>query len=211
MATAPWPACQLRDLTRLITKGASPRWQGFSYVAERSRGVLFVTSENVRALQVDLTAPKYVDAAFSDSQRRSVLNRGDLLTNIVGASIGRSALFDSDERANINQAVCLIRLKEGVEPRFILYTLSSPALIAHLHGKKVDVARANLSLADIGNLPIALPAAAEQTAIVRRVDSLLAAASQLEGRCRALRAITERIIPAALAKAFRGELVSRGL
>lgn len=202
-----WRSCQLRDLALLITKGASPKWQGFPYVEAGTDGVLFVTSENIRDLHTDLTKPKYVDASINIAQRRSILKKGDLLTNIVGGSIGRSAIFESDERANINQAVCLIRLKDDVERRFILYALSSPSVVAYMHGEKVDVARANLSLEDIGNITVVLPSTVEQKEIVRRVDSLFAIADQLLRRFGAIKTFTDRIYLATLSKAFRGELV----
>ena len=43
---------KLEDYAVLITKGASPKWQGFDYCDE---GVLFVTSENVREGFLDLS------------------------------------------------------------------------------------------------------------------------------------------------------------
>jgi restriction endonuclease S subunit len=39
-----------------------------------------------------------------------------------------------------------------------------------MHGEKVDVARANLSLADIGDIPLNIPERDEQDEIVRRVE-----------------------------------------
>jgi type I restriction enzyme S subunit len=47
----------------------------------------------------------------------------------------------------------------------------------------------------------------EQAEIVRRVESLFAYADRLEARYAAARAQVERLTPALLAKAFRGELV----
>jgi type I restriction enzyme S subunit len=202
-----WQQTHLRELAILITKGASPNWQGISYVDAGAGATLFVTSQNVRDMRMDISEPKYVDSAFNQAQRRSVLQRGDLLTNIVGASIGRSAIYDSDELTNINQAVCLIRLKEDVERKFMLYVLSTPVTLEFMNLEKVDVARANLSLVDIGNVPVELPTRAEQTEIVRRVESLFAYADRLEARYTAARSQVEKLTPATIAKAFRGELV----
>jgi type I restriction enzyme S subunit len=52
-----------------------------------------------------------------------------------------------------------------------------------------------------------LPSIEEQHEIVRRVESLFAFADRLEARYNAARAHVERLTPALLAKAFRGELV----
>lgn len=89
----------------------------------------------------------------------------------------------------------------------MLYVLSAPATLEYMNVEKVDVARANLSLVDIGNVPVELPTRTEQTEIVRRVESIFAYADRLEARYTAARAQVEKLTPATLAKAFRGELV----
>ena len=120
-----WGKKQVKDMSLLITKGSSPKWQGNSYV--NSDGILFVTSENVREGYLEFNPAKYVDNSFNIKQRRSILNKGDVLVNIVGASIGRAAIFDLDvENANINQAVCLIRLdKNNMLPPYLCFFLNS--------------------------------------------------------------------------------------
>ncbi len=54
---------------------------------------------------------------------------------------------------------------------------------------------------------VALPPIEEQREIVRRVETLFAYADRLEERYKQARAAVERLTPALLAKAFRGELV----
>lgn len=54
-------------------------------------------------------------------------------------------------------------------------------------------------------LPVAQPA--EQDEIVHRVDTLFAFADRLEARLAKAQAAADRLTPALLAKAFRGELV----
>ena len=95
-----WMEKKVKDLSLLITKGSSPKWQGNSYV--NSEGILFVTSENVREGCLEFNPAKFVDNSFNIKQRRSILKKFDVLVNIVGASIGRAAIFDLDvENANI--------------------------------------------------------------------------------------------------------------
>ncbi len=57
------------------------------------------------------------------------------------------------------------------------------------------------------SLPVLLPEPQEQTEIVRRVELLFAYADRLEARLSAAQTAAERLTPALLAKAFRGELV----
>jgi type I restriction enzyme S subunit len=203
--TETWLLQPLSDLSILITKGASPKWQGVEYT---DRGVLFVTSENVGTGKMIFEGKsKYVEPKINEIQPRSILRKGDLLTNIVGASIGRSAIFESDEFANINQAVALVRLNESVNKKYILLVLNSPILIDHMHTEKVDVARANLNLADVANFPIPVPPLSEQHEIVRRVEELFALADRIEVRYQKAKDQVDKLTQSILAKAFRGELV----
>ncbi len=55
--------------------------------------------------------------------------------------------------------------------------------------------------------PFFLPSMEEQKEIVRRVEALFALADKLEARYQQARAQVEKLTPALLAKAFRGELV----
>ena len=144
----------LESYATLITKGASPTWQGVNYA---DNGTLFITSENVREGYVDLGKRKYLDNRINKIQSRSILHRKDVLINIVGASIGRAAIFECDEDANINQAVALVRVNfQQLNERFLInYLNSSEALELYAKMKKGG-ARDNLSLKNIADLPIPL-------------------------------------------------------
>ncbi len=122
-----WCWCRLGELAEIITKGSSPSWQGINYVDE---GILFVTSENVGDEELLLSKRKFLEQKFNEIQPRSILQKGDILTNIVGASIGRTAIFDLDiKNANINQAVALIRLKNKQLNSYIVKVLYSKTII----------------------------------------------------------------------------------
>lgn len=152
----------LADLSELITKGASPNWQGFVYTDDNTQ-TLFVTSENVREGFLDLTTPKYIEDGFNEKQKRSLLRKGDFLINIVGASIGRAAQYNFLNKANINQAVALVRVKPNtIRDNYLLYYLNSEKAQRMYNAMKSDTGRANLSLQDIANLEILLPSIGEQ-------------------------------------------------
>ena len=151
------PVVTLGEISGLITKGASPSWQGFSYINDKSQ-TLFVTSENVREGYLDLSSPKYVEDGFNVKQKRSVIHKGDFLINIVGASIGRAAQFNLDCKANMNQASALVRIKDRrINEKYLLTYLNSDKAQRMYDSMKSDTGRANLSLQDISNLSILLP------------------------------------------------------
>src|SRR5262249_3861529 len=88
-----------------------------------------VTSENVLLGKLDLGSPKFIPLEFHAKLSRSQLARGDLLVNLVGASIGRSCIFDGWEGpANVNQAVGVVTIDPSViEVKFLASLLASSA------------------------------------------------------------------------------------
>lgn len=199
------------DHSELVTKGASPKWQGFDYIDDSSQ-LLFVTSENVREGFIDVSQPKYLSIEFNGKQKRSILKKGDILFNIVGASIGRAAIFYFDSMANINQAVAVIRLTQKVFNKYLSYYLNSEVAKQAYLKKTVDVARANLSLADVNNIIFPLPLAIkEQQNIVAEIESRLSVCDKLEESINQSLQQAEALRQSILKKAFEGKLVPQDL
>jgi type I restriction enzyme S subunit len=177
-----WEFVQLASLSSLITKGSSPKWQGVSYT-ENPEDVLFVTSENVGSYQLIFDNKKFVEMKFNEIEPRSVLMKGDYLMNIVGGSIGRTAIYNIDDLANINQAVCLIRIFPNIlDNQYLLHFFNSSVCVSFMFDKQVDNARANLSMGNISKFVIPFPPLAEQHLIVSKVDELFAICDALKER-----------------------------
>ncbi|KAA6343425.1 Type-1 restriction enzyme EcoKI specificity protein [termite gut metagenome] len=198
----------LGSKTELITKGASPKWQGFNYVNDNKQ-TLFITSENIQDNHIDNSKAKYVEDSFNEKQPRSVLKRSDILLNIVGASIGRAACFNQDNKANINQAVALIRTSSEIDPLFLMYYLNSKKARDYYQIRAVDVARANLSLADVSDIPIPNFEIEVQRSIAQELDSQNTVIKNIEDNIhRELKRI-DVLKQSILSKAFTGKLVSQ--
>ena len=202
-----WEEKQIKDLTELVTKGSSPKWQGVNYVDDG--GIFFLTSKNVGEGELLLNNKKYLEEKFNEIQKTSILKKGDVLTNIVGASIGRTAIFNLDEITNINQAVCLMRCNsEKVYNYYLMYLLNSPFFKNILHDNEVDNARANLSLTFFKNLAIPLPKLSEQKEIVKNIKSFSTETKKLEVIYKQKIADLEEMKKSVLQKAFSGQLNS---
>ena len=177
-----WEWCRLEHISEVITKGSSPKWQGVNYT-DNSEDVLFVTSENVDAFRLKFDNEKYVERHFNEIESRSILKKNDILMNIVGASIGRTAIFDVDKVANINQAVCLIRImRDASSLVYLLNFFNSIICVSYMYDKQVDNARANLSMGNIAQFVIPIPPLEEQHRIVAKVDELMTLCDQLNAR-----------------------------
>lgn len=203
---AGWKWVRLRDLSELITKGASPRWQGFEYTDDETQ-TLFVTSENVRENYIDISKPKYLNNSINEKLKRSVLKKGDVLFNLVGASIGRAAIFNVDKRSNINQAVAVIRLNEKINNKYLSFYLNSESAKNHYLNEVVDFARANLSLTDTANIPIPICSIEQQQHIVVQIEKRFSVADNLEKAIDYSLKKAETLRQSILKKAFEGKLI----
>lgn len=164
-----WECHSGNQITSAIAKGSSPRWQGYEYT---SSGMLFITSENVRDGYIDVNSPKYLPLEFHKKLRRTQIRKGDILVNLVGASIGRSCLVGLDlSPANVNQAVSVFRVKDNICREYVASYLQAPGTVRRILGMQVDAARPNISLTDLRNFLIPLPPFPEQ----RKIAEILSA------------------------------------
>jgi type I restriction enzyme, S subunit len=174
-----WTWATIDQLSQLVTKGSSPNWQGFEYTSE---GIIFVRSQNVLWGKLDLSNKVFLPRAFNKKEKKSILKTNDVLLNIVGASIGRSALVTKEaEGGNVNQAVAVVRLIEnGLLPALLVHTFISPNYQAIIHGKEVDVARANISLEDIKTTTLMLSPLAEQFRTIAEIERWISVIDELK-------------------------------
>lgn len=169
-----WAATSVDSVSHRVTKGESPKWQGYGYGDE---GVRFITSENVLWGKLD-DRKKYVPLAFHRKLKRSQVQEGDILINLVGASVGRACIAKTGgESANVNQAVSVTTLKtDRILPEFALAQLLCASIQQNLLGNVVDAARANISLTNIREIEVIVPPLPEQNRYVeiqRKVEAFL--------------------------------------
>ena len=138
---------------------------------------------------------------------------GDILVIRSNGSlglVGRTALVTEREEGFL-YAGYLIRLRVNqalARPAYLSISLASPVsrdIIERVARSTSGVN--NINAEEIKGIVISLPGVEEQDEIIQRVEALFAYADRLEARYTAARAQVERLTPALLAKAFRGELV----
>jgi len=195
----------LARLTIRITKGESPAWQGFTY---QDSGPLFIRSENVLWGTIDHRSATHIPEAFHQKLSRSQLRQGDVLLNLVGASIGRCCVVpDTLGPANVNQAVAVITPETGeLSPEFLLHFLLSPLAQDTIHGGKVETARPNISLGDIRALGIPTPPLPEQHRIVAELGAFQLKVDELKRLQDETAAELDALLPSILDRAFKGGL-----
>ncbi|MCC6924138.1 MAG: restriction endonuclease subunit S [Nitrosomonas sp.] len=140
-----------------------------------------------------------------------LLEPGDILFNEGGDidKLGRGWIWEGQiERCSFQNHVFRARLYDKKnQPKYISWWGNYRGLNYFLRSGKQTTNLASINKSMLSELPINLPSSEEQTEIVRRVEELFAYADRIEARYHAARARVDKLTPAILAKAFRGELV----
>ncbi|MFG0585807.1 restriction endonuclease subunit S [Pseudomonas sp. zjy_9] len=154
-----WVEAPLRELTSKIGSGKTPRGGSASYA---SQGVPLIRSQNIVDNTVNLLKCAYISSEMDEEMANSRVKAGDVLLNITGASIGRSAVYTCERLANVNQHVCIIRPVEGFDPKFIQVLLSSEIGQQKIFNNQAGGAREGLNFQQIGGLVFTYPGIIEQ-------------------------------------------------
>ncbi|MFN5220904.1 MAG: restriction endonuclease subunit S, partial [Cyanobacteriota bacterium] len=139
-----------------------------------------------------------------------ILDEGDVLFNRTNSPelVGKTAIYRGERPAIYAGYLIRVRCLPSLDPEFLNLSLNSPAARDYCWRVKSDgVSQSNINAKKLAAYLFLLPPRHEQQEIVRRTQELFSLADQLEARLTAARRIVERLTPALLAKAFRGELV----
>ena len=172
-----WDMVRLADICDIITKGTTPTTNGFNF---QETGVNFIKIEAISENgSIDMDKVAHISNNCHQALSRSQLRENDILFSIAGTKMGISSIVPAYILpANTNQALSIIRLKDGIDALYVLLYLKSPALINIIEKDKVGVAQFNLSLKQIGNLHIPLPPIEIQHEIVARISEEMAIMEQ---------------------------------
>ena len=118
--------------------------------------------------------------------KSSKIKKNDVMIAIVGATIGQVGIYLSDKEANINQAIALVRVKEGINSEYVKEVVSSSIGQLNLERLKRPVARANINLEEIGSIIIPFPDLDKQNEIVNKVKAIRQKVKQLQNEGNAL-------------------------
>ena len=167
--TGDWEQRKLGDITVKIGSGKTPLGGKSAYV---ETGIPLIRSQNVNGDKVDFADIVYIDEATDELMTNSRVYTNDVLLNITGASIGRSAVYKGLESANVNQHVCIIRPTEGHQPDFIQLNLSSDNGQKQIDASQAGGGREGLNFQEIGKMQFSFPSLNEQMTIGRYFNSL---------------------------------------
>ena len=170
-----WVQRKLIDITTKIGSGKTPKGGSEVY---QSNGIALLRSQNVTNDHVDMTDVAFISEEINNTMLGSEVQHNDVLLNITGASIGRSAVYKHTETANVNQHVSIIRLTQGFDPDFVQQLIGSFQGQNQIQAFQAGGAREGLNFKQIGLMTFAFPSYDEQlkvSSVVSRLSDLIAA------------------------------------
>jgi type I restriction enzyme S subunit len=202
----PWRKATLGELIEEMRNGLAAKPD------ENPKGHKILRISAVRPGILDTSDHRYLTIDESESKLYD-LRKGDLLFTRYNGSleyVGVCAMVTEDLPAYVYpDKLIRVRVKPAVVlPRFIEIASAAAEARSQIEGYvKSSAGQKGISGGNLKTLLVPIPGIEEQAEIVRRCDVLFAFADRLEGRLQTAQAATERLTPALLAKAFRGELV----
>ena len=208
LSTDSWSQATIFDISDQIFDGPfGSNLKSEDYTPE---GFRVVRLENISHLQFLEEKCTFVSLEKFALLQKHVLFENDILfSSFVDEEVRTCLLPSALSGMSINKADCFcIRVNRNLcLPGFVVSVLSCRSTFKSLDGLVHGATRPRINLKQLKTLSIALPSLQEQFEILRRQEQLFTLADQLEARLTAARKVVDRLTPALLAKAFRGELV----
>ena len=172
-------------------------------------GFRFYRAQDVGADGTILDGSKvFITPPDGEQGRTALLQRGDLMLVITGATVGRVSIYRKGLQPGfVSQHVGICRLPHNeVDPEFALWGLRAPNGQAQLLGQRYGQGKPGLNLSNIRSLALPFPPLPEQRRIVAELDALQAEVDALKRLQAGTAAELDALLPALLDRAFKGEL-----
>lgn len=160
-----WKLISLGNAAQKIGSGKTPKGGHSVY---KKIGRPLVRSQNVGWGHLMLQDIAFIDDELHNTFKSTELQLHDVLLNITGASIGRSALATKKVAGgNVNQHVCIIRPTTDIIPSYLVSYLSSARGQNQIDNFQAGGNRQGLNFSQIRSFSIPLPPLPEQQKIAQ--------------------------------------------
>ena len=169
----------LSGITSKIGSGATPRGGEGSY---QQSGIPLIRSQNVHDNHFYDQGLAFINNAQADKLKNVIVEKGDVLFNITGASIARCCIApETYLPARVNQHVAIIRVTEKALPKFVQTILVSDVYKSQLLGiGNGATSREAITKQQLEDFKIPLPSIEEQQKIVAKIEQIEKQIAQLE-------------------------------
>lgn len=195
-----WEVVKLKYLVSKVGSGVTPRGGSEVYVDE---GILFLRSQNIYSDGLRLDDAAFIPVEVHEKMKNSQVNKGDVLLNITGASIGRSFYWDTEGlEANVNQHVCIIRPANDTSTEYLHLLMTSLIGQVQIFSGQDGTSREGLNFEELKNFNLVIPPKEEIQEILSSVKTnqkmIGEALNKLESQIEKLHAYRQSLISEAV-------------
>jgi len=167
-----WVLVRFGDLFTRMGAGSTPLGGAKVYTPD---GIMFLRSQNVYNDGLRLDGVARISQETHEKMANTKVEGGDILLNITGASIGRSAIVPSLgwETANVNQHVSILRPLDDEITSYLHLMITSPYFQGLIAESSPGASRDGLAIKRMELFPVPIPPLAEQKRILQRVNQIL--------------------------------------
>ena len=180
----------------------------FKKIDYKKQGIPLVRISNIENGVINIDECIYVDK-LEKNEERYIIEKGDLLIALSGATTGKNGVYNLDSISYLNQRIGNIKIKNKTKVvskyRNYYIALKNEDILNLAYGG----AQPNISPKVISYITIPLPPIKEQQRIVNRIESLFAKLDRAKELIENTLAQFEQNKMAILHKAFIGELTAK--
>ena len=196
-----WTYTRIENICDCVTSGSTPPQKEFNNFEK----VPYLKVYNIRNQIIDFDyKPQFIsENCHKKLLKRSILYPGDVVMNIVGPPLGKTAIIpDTYSKWNCNQAIVFFRLSEPALNSFVYTFLKAGNFLDSI--ELIGTAgQDNISVTKSRNLIIPLPPLAEQQRIVQKVEELMRLCDQLKSSLSKAQVIQRNLADSLVEKAIR--------
>lgn len=175
-----WDVLSVDSISSFIGSGVTPSGGSSNY---KEKGIPFLRSQNVYPNELRLSDVAYITKEMHKQMKRTHLKANDVLLNITGASIGRSAFIPTNfGEGNVNQHVCIIRPTDIICAEYLALFFNSPICQENINSLQKGVTRQGLNYDQIRTIKVNVPPKDEQFEIMNRFNLQYENIKELEYR-----------------------------
>jgi type I restriction enzyme M protein len=145
-----------------------------------NEGIKLLTIRNIKENFIDLSDTTLLPNDFFERYDKFQIKNGDIVIAMTGATIGKSFIFNFDDKVLLNQRVGIIRAKEKLNKYFLLSFIKSPLFKQKILRQSCGGAQPNISEYEITSIKIPLPLLSIQNKIAEEVKKRMQKADQLQ-------------------------------
>lgn len=166
--TSEWKRLPLGDITELVIdyRGKTPKKLGGDWA---SSGYRALSAKNIKTGQiVQPDSIRFVDEDLYRKWMKDEIKREDILITSE-APFGQIYFWDSDEKIVLSQRLFCVRIKEGYDPRFIYYYMTTNEFQGEMAGRATGTTVVGLRQPELMKCVVCCPDLSTQ----KRIASLL--------------------------------------